>query len=218
MPRRGTPPYWSIIYMCAESATLDDATRRLSSHWDHYGPRAVLDVMTEWVCTIDLLTPMEYRDMTGVCQPERWMRFNVNDADKVSMALRTASQRMDAQTEQEAFDKAYKITDRLFDHITQWQPIVMQALGQLAQRKDRDMVRGILARGPGVKAREFMPVRDGAAHLYVTTQPLMDMARKGGLSLRAPDFQRDLYGSNFLISSSMHHVFDEGNRYGEPTH
>lgn len=217
-PPRGTPRYRQRVLSAADADCLDDATPRLHELWQDYGWRSTIDVMTEWVVSIDFIMPPTYRDFTGTVDLTKWGGDHLLNQEKMlEHAVRRAQEDADETgvPVHEAFGNARKVTDRLLESIEAWRPVYTRALSAAHQHHDRDPIRAVLSRGPGVRERDWWTLRDGAAYLYQVAHWPITAARQLGRAVRPPDYEwaaNDLSVPPHLIVTDL----PEGNRYDLP--
>jgi hypothetical protein len=193
-PPRGTEDYYRRIFMSAEVETLDEATHRLYHLWEDYGWRSTIDVMAEWVCAIDYILPADsragYRDFTGTVITEKWATDQyLTDDYLLATAVKVAAERAerDGLSPHESFATASMITERLRTNVFAWKPFIHQALRTANATHDRDRVRAVLFRGPGVREKDWPVLRDGASYLYQLAEWPMRAARQLGKPVRPPE-------------------------------
>lgn len=189
---RGSRAYYAAIYRTAEHDTLDDTTAALGPLWDTYGWRSTVDVMTEWICAIDYIVPRthRYRDITGAVDFACWAPDHfLNDDAMLVQVVRIAAERaaMKGITEQESFSHATATTDRLRENVHAWLPVFRHALRIAHTTRERDAVRAVLTRGPGVKEQDWFVLRDGAVYLFQIASYPMRAARELERPVRPPD-------------------------------
>jgi len=190
--RRGSEGYYRRIFETAEQARLDDMTPRLHALWEDYGWRSTVDVMTEWVCSIDFIIPpgARYRDFTGVVRMDQWnMEHILNEEWMLTQAVRAANERaaQDSTPLHEEFEEASTVTTRLLENIHLWRPVLNRALQVAAHEKTRDPVRAVLCQGPGIRERDWWVLRDGATYLFQVASWPIRAARELGGPVRPPE-------------------------------
>lgn len=193
-PPRGSREYYRRIFATSEVETLDQMTHGLSHLWQDYGWRSTIDVMTEWICAIDYILPTDpragYRDMTGMVITEQWASEQYLTEDRLlTTAVKVAAEREEREglLPHESFARAQEITERLRTHIFAWRPVIKDALRTASSTHERDKVRIVLTRGPGIRERDWLPLRDGATYLYQVADWPMTAARRLGQPLRPPE-------------------------------
>lgn len=191
-PPRGSDAYYRRIFETAEQDTLNDMTPRLHALWEDYGWRSTVDVMTEWVCSIDFIIPTgaRYRDFTGVVRMDQWnVDSLLNEGFMLTQAVRAANERsaQDGTPLHEEFSEASTVTTRLLEHINLWRPVLNRALQVAAHEKTRDAVRAVLFQGPGVRERDWWMLRDGAVYLFQIASWPIRAARQLGGPVRPPE-------------------------------
>lgn len=191
-PPRGSDLYYRRIFETAEQEKLDDMTPRLHALWEDYGWRSTIDVMTEWVCSIDFIIPpgARYRDITGAVTMDQWnMEHVLNEEWMLTQAVRAAGERsaQDGTALHEEFGEANEVTSRLLEHINLWRPTLNHALRVAAQQKTRDPVRAVLCQGPGIRERDWWALRDGATYLFQIASWPIRAARQLGGPVRPPE-------------------------------
>lgn len=217
-PRRGTPGYRRRILSAADADCLDDATPRLRELWQDYGWRSTIDVMTEWVVSIDFIMPSAYRDVTGTVDISKWGGDHLLSQERMlEHAVNRAQQ--DAQETgvpvHEAFSHAREVTDRLLASIEAWRPVYTRALSAAHRYHDRDPIRAVLSRGPGVRDGDWWTLRDGGAYLYQVAHWPITAARQLGRPVRPPEYEWAANGT----SISPHLIVTDlpgGDRYDLP--
>lgn len=190
-PPRGSDGYYARIFETAEQHDLNTMTPRLHALWEDYGWRSTLDVMTEWVCSIDFIIPgkARYRDFTGAVRMDQWnVEHLLNEGFMLQQAVRAASERAEATGTpiHEEFAEASTITERLLININAWRPTLDQALRTAHAARHRDPVRAVLVRGPGVRERDWWVLRDGAVYLFQIASWPIKAAREAGWAVRPP--------------------------------
>lgn len=193
-PPRGTRDYYRAIHRAAEAEDLDRATELLHVLWGDYGWRSTVDVMTEWICAIDYIIPdhPRYRDFTGTVNPSWWAPEKYLSEDRMlAMAVRhaAASEQEDGLSPHESFAHSSKVTDRLRTNVLRWETFLRQGLRTAHTTRERDAVRAVLSRGPGIRERDWWTLRDGAAYLYQVASWPMTAARQLGKPLRPPEME-----------------------------
>lgn len=194
MPRSGTAAYHTLIYTASEAECLEDMVKLMSEIMSAYGVRGCIDVMTEWVCAVEYIIPPipRFRDLTGAVSITS-MTKRRDDVTETSFAAAVSSAKSAAVREgisfQEAFAKATQMGDHLMSTITAWEPHVQEALRAAHQHRHRDPVRAALWRGPGVRERDHMRLRDACAFVYQLAHYPMRAARELELAVRPPDMQ-----------------------------
>lgn len=193
-PARGTVDYYRRIFATAEMRTLDETTPLLHDLWVTYGWRSTIDVMTEWVCAIDYILPTDpgagYRDFTGTVMTQKFAsEQQLSDEQLLVTAVQVAASRAerDNLSPHESFAATKLITERLRDHITAWRPVVQEALRTANATHDRDKVRAVLFKGPGVREKDWLSLRDGATYLFQLSDWPMQAALQLGKPMRPPE-------------------------------
>lgn len=194
LPRMGSQDYYRRIFRTAEHRTLDEVTHALHALWHDYGWRSTRDVMAEWICAIDYIIPTApaagLRDFTGTVLTSKWAKDEfLSEERMLAMAVQTAAQRAerDGTAAHESFAYTRDIADRLRENVFAWKPVFAQALRTAHATEDRDAVRAVLGRGPGVRERDWWALRDGAAYLFQVADWPMSAARELGRPVRPPE-------------------------------
>lgn len=190
-PPRGSEAYYSRIFETAEQETLNDMTPRLHALWEDYGWRSTVDVMTEWICSIDFIIPAKarYRDITGAVRMDQWnVEALLSEGFMLEQAVRAANERSQADGTpiHEEFAEASTVTTRLLENVNAWRPTLDQALRVASAERQRDPVRAVLVRGPGIRERDWWVLRDGAVYLFQLASWPIKAARQMGFPVRPP--------------------------------
>jgi hypothetical protein len=198
-PPRGTPPYRDLITRITEVTDLTEAGLCIVALLDHYGYRAVLDLMVEWIEIGEYLVPDQFRLPDGTINADVMV-----PPDRDAFTLKVATARSAETPPDQAHQRFADTLDTLSFLETcydGWKPALYSAF-QAARQRDRAGIRAALARGPGLRSDDYRVHRAMAMYTACLAIPFIAHAHDQGLSPR-PSTDRPLTTPDFSMSLEL---------------